>query len=393
MARVCMIGFTQYRTDPRVRREAEALVQRGDSVDVICIRAVERDGRRSVDGVRLYEVWTPRYRGSNLLMYLAQYFVFFLVASLRSAWLHSKERYDVVEVHTMPDFFVFTAAIPKLFGAKVLLDIHDLSPELYQSKFGLARSHWFIRLLRWIERRSVSFADQAIAVHEPHLEVLTRHGNPKEKFEVLLNVADPRRFAPRTTEPDADAPFKLVYHGTVAPRHGLDVAVRAVNLARREIDRMEFAIIGVGDDVPRIERLVAELGLEDVVRLSSKAVPIEDLVPFLEDAHVGVVPIHYDDFTRYMLPVKLLEYVALGIPVACSDTETIRAYFDDGMLAFFRPGDECDLAARLVELYRHPELRRALAKRAHSFNERFSWDSQKVTYYGSIDSLTRRSDS
>jgi glycosyltransferase involved in cell wall biosynthesis len=393
MARVCMIGFTQYRTDPRVRREAEALVQRGDSVDVICIRAEERDGRRSVDGVRLYEVWTPRYRGSNLLMYLAQYLVFFVVASLRSTWLHSKKRYDVIEVHTMPDFFVFTAAIPKLFGAKVLLDVHDLSPEMYQSKFGLAPSHWFVRLLRWIERRSVSFADRAIAVHEPHLDVLTRHGNPKEKFEVLLNVADSRRFPPRTTEPAPDAPFKLVYHGTIAPRHGLDVAVRAVDLARREIDRMEFTIIGAGDDVPRIERLIAELSLEDVVQLSTKAVPVEDLAPFLEDAHVGVVPIRHDDFTKYMLPLKLLEYVALGIPVACSDTETIRAYFDDGMLAFFRPGDERDLAARLVELYRHPERRQALAQRAYMFNERFSWDSQKLKLYGSIDSLARGSDS
>jgi glycosyltransferase involved in cell wall biosynthesis len=393
MARVCMIGFTQYRTDPRVRREAEALVQRGDSVDVICIRADERDGRRSVEGVRLYEVWTPRYRGSNLLMYLAQYLVFFVVASLRSTWLHSKKRYDVIEVHTMPDFFVFTAAVPKLFGAKVLLDVHDLSPEMYQSKFGLARSHWLIRLLTWIERRSVSFADRAIAVHEPHLEVLTRHGNPKEKFEVLFNVADPRRFSPRTTEPGPDAPFKLVYHGTIAPRHGLDVAVRAVNLARHEIDRMEFTIIGAGDDVPRIERLIAELGLKDVVRLSTKVVPIENLVPFLEDAHVGIVPIRNDDFTKYMLPLKLLEYVALGIPVACSDTETIRAYFDDGMLAFFRPGDERDLAARLVELYRHPERRRDLAQRAHTFNERFSWESQKLKFYGSIDSLARRSGS
>ena len=392
MARVCMIGFTHYRTDPRVRREAEALVQRGDTVDVICIREVKRGEKRSVDGVSLYEVWTWRYRGSNPIMYFAQYLIFFTVASLRSAWLHLKRRYDVVEVHTMPDFLVFTAAIPKLFGAKVLLDVHDLFPELYQSKFGLARSHWFIRLLTWIERRSVSFADRAIAVHEPHLEVLARHGNPKDKFDVLLNVADPRWFSPRTTEPAPGAPFKLVYHGTIARRHGLDVAVRAVNLARSEIDRMEFAIIGVGDDVPRIERLVAELGLEDVVTLKA-VVPLETLVPLVVDAHVGVVPIRYDDFTKYMLPLKLLEYVALGIPVVCSDTETIRAYFDDGMLAFFRPGDERDLAARLVELYHHPERRRALGERANTFNERFSWDSQKLKYYESIDSLARRSDS
>jgi glycosyltransferase involved in cell wall biosynthesis len=156
---------------------------------------------------------------------------------------------------------------------------------------------------------------------------------------------------------------------------------------------MEFAIIGVGDDVPRIERLVAELGLEDVVRLSNGVVPIDTLVPLVADAHVGVVPIRNDDFTKYMLPVKLLEYVALGIPVACSDTETIRAYFDAGMLAFFRPGDERDLAERLVELYRHPERRRALAEQASTFNERFSWDSQKLKYYEVIDSLARRSDS
>ena len=72
--------------------------------------------------------------------------------------------------------------------------------------------------------------------------------------------------------------------------------------------------------------------------------PIEDVIPMLERATVGVVPIVDDPFTKYMLPVKLLEYVALGMPVIASSTPTIRAYFSDEMLAFYAPGDADALA-------------------------------------------------
>jgi glycosyltransferase involved in cell wall biosynthesis len=388
MARVCMIALTRYDTDARVRREAEALVERGDQVDFLCLATEGQQRASTVNGVRLYRLWIPRYRGTNGLRYVAQYAVFFVLAAAMVSWLHLRRRYDVVEVHTMPDFMVFTAVLPKLMGAKVLLDVHDLAPELYASKFGSNDSHWMTRVLEWIERQSVRFADRAMAVHDPHLDALVRHGNPREKFDVLLNVPDEAFFSRRPSDTVDDSTFKVVYHGVVAPRHGLETAVRALARVRDELGPVELLILGDGDGVARIEQLVSDLDLHGIVHVGG-LVPLEKLVPLIGDADLAVVPLLEDGFTRYMLPVKLLEYVTLGIPVVCSDTETIRRYFDDSMLAFFPSWDEVALSARLVELHRDPEARRALVRRAATFAETHSWRQEKLRYYRTIDALVR----
>ena len=82
------------------------------------------------------------------------------------SFLFFRKRYDIIQVHTMPDFLVFAALVPKLFGAKVILDVHDLMPELYMCKFRAGPRHFIIRLITWVERRSIGFAHQAIAVHD-----------------------------------------------------------------------------------------------------------------------------------------------------------------------------------------------------------------------------------
>jgi glycosyltransferase involved in cell wall biosynthesis len=180
-----------------------------------------------------------------------------------------------------------------------------------------------------------------------------------------------------------------VYHGTISQRHGLEVAVRAVAQARRQVDGLEFLVLGDGDDVDRIARLTSELGIRANVTVRRGFVPIEQLPQVLADADVGVVPIYDDPFTRFMLPVKLLEYAALGIPAICTSTETIRAYFDDTMVRFVAPGDPDDLAAAIVELYRDPERRQRLSDGARLFDERHGWEAERSRYYELIDSLVR----
>jgi glycosyltransferase involved in cell wall biosynthesis len=385
MAAICMIAYTFYASDPRVRREAEALVARGDTVDFICLKE-ENSEQRDYHGVRLYPISAGRYRGSRTLVYLLKYASFFLRTFFFVSYLFWKKRYDIVQVHTMPDFLVFAAAVPKLFGAKIVLDVHDLMPELYICKFKLDWRHPVIRLITWVERRSIAFAHRAIAVHAAHRDALVSHGNPLKKFSILLNLPDPRVFQSEGSAERADGKFRLVYHGTVARRHGLEIGLKAIKLVKDKIPELEFLVIGEGDDLDRIKSLAGEMRLNSSVKFLGR-MGVEKLPKHLRQVDVGLVPILYDEFTRYMLPLKLLEYVGMEIPVIVSRTETIEEYFDDTMVRFIKPGDENELAEAILDLYRDPRLRSRLVSNAARFNAQYNWDEHKKVYFDLVDSL------
>jgi glycosyltransferase involved in cell wall biosynthesis len=382
-----MVAFTHYSTDSRVRREAEALVDRGDQVDMIGLRKNGEEKICKLNGVCVYQISIGRYRGSNTFSYFVSYLFFFIAASIRLISLHAKNSYQVIQVHTMPDFMVFVALIPKILGVKVLLDVHDLMPELYCSKFKLKDTDWLIRFITWIERCSIRFAHAAIAVHQPHLDVLVHHGNPGNKFTILLNLPDPKIFSREYVKcSENHRGFELIYHGMLAERNGLGIAIQAVAKLQKEIPDLQLKIIGEGDALPNLLKMMESESLQAWVKIHP-VIPLEELVPIIAEADVGIVPILYDEFTRYMLPVKLLEYAALGIPVICSRTETIQAYFDESMVAYFTPGDVDELVERVRDLYYHPEKRDELRANADRFNQEYSWTKQKQVYFDLIDHL------
>lgn len=387
MARICMVVFNYYPSDSRVRREAEALVDRGDEVDCICLQEKGHEKIKNLYGVRLFQLLKEKYQGTSTIRYLIKYFSFFCSAFLKISFLHLKKRYDIVQVHNMPDFMVFVVLIPKMLGAKVILDLHDLMPELYMSKFGADDASLWIRFITRIERWSIAFAHKVITVHQQDLGLLVKRGNPEEKLSSLLNVPDPKIFAPKTSPRHrVDHNFRLIYHGTVSKRYGLDVALRAMVLARKEIPDLEFHIIGGGDDLQRIVGLANESRLDGCVQFN-RSVPIEQLPPLITQADVGIVPYLNDRFTRYVLPVKLLEYVVLGIPVIASRLETLEVYFDDKMLRYFQPGNEVELADHIVDLHCNPQKRERLVSNAGRFNETYNWQRQKILYFNLIDSM------
>ena len=383
-----MIAYSDYVSDARIRREAESLAERGDQVDCLCLPHEEGGDGGELRGVRLRPVRLRRYRGASTGRYLWSYLVFFVRALLIVAWRHLRQPYDLIQVHTMPDFMVFAALVPRLLGTRVLLDVHDLMPELYMSKFNLGPERWPIRAITWMERASIGFAHRAIAVHKPHLQALVDHGSPPAKFEVLLNTPDPAIFAPRARSANGGL-FRIVYHGTLSRRHGLELALRAAALARAEIGGLRFLIIGEGDDLERLLGLSGELGLEGFVEFTRRAVPVNELPALLADADLGVVPLKKDSFTRYQLPVKLLEYVMLGIPVVATRTPTIEEYFDESMIEFISGEREQELARSLVRLQRDSGRRAAMARNAAEFTRNFNWERQKQVYYRLVDSLAK----
>jgi glycosyltransferase involved in cell wall biosynthesis len=319
-----------------------------------------------------------QHRRASRARYVLEYGAFPVLAARKLAHLHRRRQFDVVQVNTLPDHLVFAAALPKRLGARVVLDLHEPMPELYVSKFG--PSPRMVGLVTAVERASTNFADRVIAVHETHREVLEARGVPAEKLTVVLNSADERIFHRPDVPPPPGAGFVLISHGTLLERLGFDEPIRAVGILRDRVPDLRLVLVGDGEHAPALRRLAAELGVQDRVAFLGQR-PLEQIPQHLLSAHVGVVPIKLDVFTDLMLPTKLLEYVAMGIPAVVARTRTIEAYFDDSSVAFFRPGDPGDLARAIAELAANRgRARQQAANAEHKFLSRHSWGHTKQVY-------------
>jgi glycosyltransferase involved in cell wall biosynthesis len=385
MSRIAMVAYTDYRSDPRVRREAEALTKAGHWVSVFCL---EEGGAppTMVDGVEVVGILAGRYRGGNPLAYVFSYGRFVLAARRALRRYHRQRPFDLVQAHTMPDFVVFSARPLKRAGIPVLLDIHDLMPELFVSKFGLPPRHLVVRLLRWQERCSARFAHRCLAVHRRHRQLLAdRSGGVT--IDVVHNLPDPRWFPLTAPAETGSEGMRIVYHGTVAHRHGIDVAVKAMHLIHDQFPSARLDVYGDGDAASSIAALIEELSASAYVGFQVGMVPLEQLVSRLQGAGIGVIPMRADTFTNYMLPTKLLEYVAMGVPVISSDLLSVRDYFSERQVRYVKPGDVEDLATAFRQLLSDPNLRRQLAIEAASFYDRYSWSAESRAYLSIVESM------
>jgi glycosyltransferase involved in cell wall biosynthesis len=383
MARILMIAYTTYVHDGRVKRHAQALAERGDQVDLLCL---ENPHQGLHCGVNVIGLKVRRYRGNSKTSYFRAYVGFFLAAGARALKLALRRRYDVVIVCTMPDAAVLCAVPLKLLGSKIVLDIHDTMPELYREKFGGRRGAIGARLLAFEELASTWFAHRVLAVHELHRARLEEAGVRHDKIAVVLNSPDPRIFRSNRNRHVPQEDFTVLCHGTIAERLGLDVAIQAIALLRDRAPNIRLLIVGSGDYLSECRALAMRLDLDDRIRFEP-ARPLEQLPQLLNCAAIGLIPNRASSATHLMLPVKLLEYAKLGIPVVAARLKTIEHYFDESAVRYFEPGDPVALAAALEDLYRSPASREALARNARAIMQRLDWAQQREHYLAAVDSL------
>jgi len=385
MKKICMVAYTNYLSDARPRREAETLARRGDQVDFISLAEVGHPSTETIEGVRLFRVSQMRYRGGSSLSYIFSYLRFLCAATLKLMRLFRSERYDIVYMHTMPDFIALVGLIPKLFGARLVLNIHDMMPELYMSKFGISEKHPLIRFLKFQEQFSIRLADQVICVHDPHRDVLCKRGASRAKITVLPNVPDPLVFRSDGPLTPTENTFRIVYHGTIAKRLGLDLAVCAFTKAAGSCPNARLEIYGDGDAGNELEAQIKASSVKDRIYFSKKLFSVGSIAQMIQGASVGIIPNRRDVSTDYMLPVKLLEYVHLGIPVIAPRLLAIQYYFGEDQVVYYEPGDVDELADAICRLYADPEKRAELARKSAEFAKKFNWDTLKEELYKVID--------
>jgi glycosyltransferase involved in cell wall biosynthesis len=370
-----------YPLDPRVRREVDALVRAGHEVDVICLRRPGEQRFESHGPVTAHRVPIPTRRAGRF-NYVIQYGAFFGVASVLVAVLHLRRRFDVVQVNSMPDSLVFSAIVPRLLGARVLLDLHECMPEFYAVKFGVGLRHPAVRFVAWIEQAAIRFADQVITCTEQMRSAFVSRGAQPAKIEVILNSSDEDEFDPRHVGPSKPVPgqLRLICHGTIERIFGIDVIVRAVALLKHEIPGLRLDVYGEGSALPELHSLIAELGVSDRVHLSRCWVPLDQLVQAIADADAGIVALRRDIFRDLTHSNKMFDYITMRKPAIVSRTRAVEAYFDESCFQMFTAGDERDLARAIRELHDDPELRHQLVSRATYVNEPYRWPHQRQRY-------------
>lgn len=385
---VCMIAYTNYARDARVRREAETLAASGLHVRCLTTQDGDRPTRQLLDGVEVRELRVRKYRGKSKLAYMASYVRFLLSASASCLVLLLKRQLDVVHAHNLPDFLVFAGLVPRLAGCKVVLDVHDSVPETFATKF--AGGGGLHRLLCLEERVSSFVAHRVICVNHPQRDALVSRGIPREKTFISMNVPDPRIFAGSINNrrpEEHNGVLELVYHGTMARRLGVDLIVRAVGSLRDRGIPCRLHLWGHGDDLDCFQALARELALEDQVLFRPEGYPLHELPSRLRSIHVGVVGNRRSPAGNLMLPVKLLEYVSLGVPAVVPRLPTIAHYFSEDMVYYYDADDVDSLVACLANLRCRPEARRARADAAQQFLQQYGWDRQGSDLVGLYRSL------
>lgn len=389
----CMVVQAYYPVgETRVQRQAEALIENGYQVDIICMKLPSQSEFEIVNGVNIYRLPARRLRHQNLGNQLKEYFQFLLLAFFKVTQLYNQKQYAVVQVHNLPDLLVFCAIWPKLNGAKVILDIHDVMPEFFAAKINKALGHPLVQPIFWQEWLACRFADHVITVTELWRQALIQRTVAPHKCSVVMNVADSRYFnqAVKSQVKNRPKAFHLIYHGILVQRYGIDLVLRAFAIVKKELPDIELTIHGRGNYMEALMALAEDLNLGDSVHFSTTLLPLEDLPKLILSADVGLVPYHRDIFTDGILPTKLMEYTALGIPAIVARTPGIAAYFDDTMVEFFTPDNIDDLVKCIKNLYYNQDRLKTLANNTAKFNQKYSWSSQITAYTQLIETITTK---
>lgn len=390
MKPVCMVVQNIYDIDPRVRRKAEALVAAGYSVDVLALRGDNGDKCYQLNGVNVRTLSLGKKRGS-LLRYLFEFAAFFFWVFIRVPLQMMRRRYGVIDVNTLPDFLIFAPIIAKWMGAGLVLDMHEIAPEFYMSKYRCTPGSVAVRVVTYLERVSMRFADRVITINEPIEDLLASRGLSRSKSTIIMNAVDEARFAgytnsPGTAERVDPTRFVMMYHGTLTRIYGLDIAVRAFALAHAQMPGAELWILGSGPEKNNLADLARTAGIQTKVRLVGQ-VDASEIPDWLNQCDAGILPIHQDIFLDFAFPNKLPEFIVMGKPVLISRLKTIRHYFSDEALAYFDPSNPADLAKQMVRVYGDSQLRFRLVQKARTEYAPMRWELMKKRYVGMIEQL------
>lgn len=383
--KICMLAYSFYESDNRVMRYARALAERGDEVDVVALGSdKEQPQSEKIDGVNVHRIQSRKRNEQGKFTYLFRMVRFCLKSSFVLGRFQLRHRYDLVHVHNIPDFLVFSAWFPKICGAKIILDIHDILPEFFANKFQKPPDGLYVRLLKLIEKLSVGFANHVIISNHLWRDRIIRRSVRPEKCSVYINHVELEIFGGTRTRDDDK--FIMLYHGGLQWHQGVDIAIRAFETVSARLPNAEFHIYGGGSVKTELQALVQQLGLNEKVHFY-ESLPMRKIAEVVVNADLGVVAKRADSFGNEAYSTKIMEFMVSKVPVVVSNSKVDKHYFNDSVVKFFESGNSDALAQAILELSGNSERRRSMIAKAADYAKAQSWNNYKADYLNLIDDL------
>jgi len=372
--------------DQRVWREAQALVEVGYHVSVICPRGKTYDtaGHEVLDGVSIYR-YTSHEASSGLWAYFGEFFEALVKMTGLSLVVFFREGFHVIQICNPPDLLFLVTLPYKLLGRTLLFDHHDLSPETYLSKKSDPRPGLVYRLLLFFERLTFRSADVVVSTNESYKAVaITRGGVPAGRIVVVRNGPDLQRVVETAPNPalKKGKAYLLFYVGTMGSQDGVDYLLRSVAYLVHEKGRCDFhaLIMGGGTELDALKAQARQLDLDEVVTFSGR-VPDVAIMEGLSTADMCVCPDPKTALNDCSTMNKTLEYMALGKPMVCYDLTETRVSAGDGAL-YAAANDERDFGDKIALLLDDPGQREALgAVGRERIHGGLAWDYSKPRLY------------
>jgi glycosyltransferase involved in cell wall biosynthesis len=371
---ICMVVQNYFPEDPRVRKYVNSLIKHNYRVDIISLKRHDLKFIEQYSNGTIYRIGIPKKR-STAFRYLSEYIIFFISSFLFLNLLSLKNSYKIIHIHNMPDFLVFIGLLPKIFGAKIILDMHEITPEFFQFRFNANKKSLMICICIFIEFLSLHFADHIITVTDKIREKLVLR-NDLSNIDVIMNTIyytpDASFKIPNTEN------FEIIYHGTLTDLYSLDLPLKALSLIKESTKKIRFNIYGDGPSKYKLIKLVEKLELQDIV-IFHERISYEEIITILKKMNLGILAFRRNQYIDLSFSNKLSEYINYCIPVLTTKSPAVLDYFCEDDLILCDDSEE-GIYKKLLEIIKgnlNIEERVLSAKKKY---KKISWDIMEQKY-------------
>jgi len=385
---VSIIVFDEFPDDSRIRRYKNILNYNSYFVYIVCLKSKGKKIIEKIPGYTVYRVPLSKKRGS-LIRRIYEYFIFLFLCFWIINYLFIFKKVNIFHLNTLPDFIVISAIIPRIFGASVILDYHELFPEamIQFSEGKIKLNSFFYKVIKLVENISYRFANNVIVFHDPAKEILMKRIKSNKNPVVIMNCVDPNEI-PTFCRKKTDV-FYIVYNGVINENLNLSQVIDSLKLIKKSnyeiYSKIFFSIYGYGPDLKNVLLKAKKDNIENIVYKGW--MKYDEMIKELETASVCILPPKKDIYSDLFYSLKLTEMIYLRIPVIASRLNTYLKYYPENCLFYFDCGNSEHLAEKILYIYKNSDNIYEYTNRAFNEYKKYSWEIMSKRYIQLIDNI------